>query len=168
MGFCQRCTKQSWRLWVSVNVAQNNVGVYGFLLALHKTMLVFMGFCQRCTKQGTRAGCQKLTNSCVDTTRIWVRHLHRGWSIRAAERSRAHALKSVIYARPWTELRCVSAWAKRYHVFLLCAVPRHFEATVIETQIMTSQQRGYYLTTLRLCRHYLSVIYARPRHVIFH
>ena len=52
MGFCQRCTKQSWRLWVSVNVAQNNVGVYGFLLALHKTMLVFMGFCQRCTKQG--------------------------------------------------------------------------------------------------------------------
>merc|ERR1739842_48856 len=49
--FCQRCTKQCWCLWVSVSVAQNNVGVYGFLSALHKTRLVFMGFCQRCTKQ---------------------------------------------------------------------------------------------------------------------
>ena len=51
-----------------------------------------------------------------------------------------HHNLTVIYARAWTELRCVSAWAKRYHVFLLCAVPRHFEATVIETQIMTSHQ----------------------------
>ena len=53
-----------------------------------------------------------------------------------------HHYLTIILRSSRTELRCVSAWAKRYHVFLLCAVPRHFEVTVIETQIMTSQQLG--------------------------
>ena len=51
-----------------------------------------------------------------------------------------HHYLIIILRSSRTELRCVSAWAKRYHVFLLCAVPSHFEVTVIETQIMTSHQ----------------------------
>ena len=51
-----------------------------------------------------------------------------------------HHYLIIILRSSRTELRCVSAWAKRYHVFLRCAVPSHFEVTVIETQIMTSHQ----------------------------
>ena len=44
------------------------------------------------------------------------------------------------YVRPERSSGACAHEQKRYYVFLRCALPSHFEVTVIETQIMTSHQ----------------------------